>query len=137
MCDITHEWVPYLFCVIGMCDSNVSTLQIASKPIAPCEQFHKNTCIKLLSHAEQIVLCERTLTLNLLWFIHTCDSLRDCVCDCVCVCYCDCYFSYEVNRNHNYNSKNEYTTFLKPNRNRNRNRVVNRSRERIIRRLFT
>ena len=54
VCDVTHEWVPYLFCVIVMCDSNVSTLQIASKPITPCEQFHKNTCLKLLSHAEQI-----------------------------------------------------------------------------------
>ena len=34
VCDVSHEWVPYLFCAIAMCDSNVSTLQIASKPIA-------------------------------------------------------------------------------------------------------
>ena len=46
---------------IPMCNSNVSTLQIASKPLASCEQFHKNACIKLLSHTEQIALCERTL----------------------------------------------------------------------------
>ena len=52
VCDVTHEWVPYLFCAIEICDSNVSILKIASKPIAPCEQFHKNACIKLLSHAE-------------------------------------------------------------------------------------
>ena len=45
-----------------MCDSNVSALQITSKPIAPCEQFHKNACIKLLLHAEQIAPCERALT---------------------------------------------------------------------------
>ena len=60
VCDVPHEWVLYLFCVIAMCDSNVSTLQIASKPIASCEQFYKNTCIKLLLHAEQIALCEWT-----------------------------------------------------------------------------
>ena len=63
VCHVTHEWVPYLFCVIVMCDSNVSTLQIASKPIALCEQFHKNACIKLLSHAVQIAPCERTFIL--------------------------------------------------------------------------
>ena len=61
VCNVAHEWVPYQFCAIAMCDSNVSTLQIASKPNAPCEQFHKKACIKLLSHAEQIALCERTL----------------------------------------------------------------------------
>ena len=60
VCDVTHEWFPYLFCVIAMCDSNVSTLQIASKLITPCEQFHKNACIKLLSHANRIARCERT-----------------------------------------------------------------------------
>ena len=47
VCDVRHEWVPYLFYVIAMCNFNVSTLQIAFKPIAPCEQFHKNACIKL------------------------------------------------------------------------------------------
>ena len=60
VCDVTHEWVPDLFCAIAMYGSNVSTLQIASKPIVTCEQFHKNTCIKLLSHAEPIAPCERT-----------------------------------------------------------------------------
>ena len=64
MCDVTHEYVPYLFCAIVMCDSNVSTLQIASKPITLCEHFHKNACIKLLTHTEQIALCEWTLNIH-------------------------------------------------------------------------
>ena len=61
VCDVAHEWVPYLFCAIVVCDSYVNTLQITSKPITLCEQIHKNACIKLLSHTEQIAPCEWTL----------------------------------------------------------------------------
>ena len=31
-----QDWVPHPFCAIAMHDSNVSTLEITSKPIAPC-----------------------------------------------------------------------------------------------------
>ena len=48
VCDVTHEWVPYPFCAIVMCDSNINTLQIASTTIALCEQFHKIACKKML-----------------------------------------------------------------------------------------
>ena len=76
VCDVAHEWVLYLFCAIPMCDSMcdsnvrfyVSTLQITSKPIASCEQFHKNACTEPLSHAQQIAQCERTFTANLSLF---------------------------------------------------------------------
>ena len=44
VCDVTHEWVPYPFCVIAMCDSNMYTQKIVSTPIALCEQFHKIMC---------------------------------------------------------------------------------------------
>ena len=57
VCDVAHEWVSYLFCAIVMCDSNVSTLQIASKPIALCEQFH--ILILLAINAIYVVLSRK------------------------------------------------------------------------------
>ena len=59
VCDVAHEQIPYPFCAIVMCDSNINTLQIASTPKELYEQFHKIACKKVLSHAEQIVPCER------------------------------------------------------------------------------
>ena len=44
VCNVAHQWVPYPSCVIVMCDSSINTLQIATTPIAPCEQFHKISC---------------------------------------------------------------------------------------------
>ena len=74
VCDVTHEWVPYPFCVIAMCNSKVSILQITSKPITPCEQFQKIACIKLLLHAGQIAPCEQTLKSEAVFHITQCND---------------------------------------------------------------
>ena len=77
VCDVAHEWVPNLFCAIVMCDSNISTLQIASKPIASCDQFHKNARTEPLSHAEQIAPCERTLNQEALRDLSSYQSIEN------------------------------------------------------------
>ena len=63
LCAMSHTNGFHTYSVQLQCDdSNVSTFQIASKPITPCEKFHKNACIKLVSYAEQITPCERTFS---------------------------------------------------------------------------
>ena len=63
-CDVIHEWVLYLFCVIAICDSNVRTCKYKwyINQSSCVNNFTKtHTCIKLLSHAEQIAPSEWTL----------------------------------------------------------------------------
>ena len=58
MCDITHEWVPYPFCVIAMCNS----YKRYESQFALCEQFHKIAFKKSQSHSHNTSPYERAFS---------------------------------------------------------------------------